>query len=208
MPRVARPLFRRDMDLVVVRPTKISGKVREPGFELEGVRLHIRQHLYQRRRVGPKGHPWTDMLLLGEFDGKFPPVNFEAPASAEELAATVEAHKQAEVTRAKETLVFWQEVDPAEHEGKWTVEGTEQVFETEDDAHVFIETMVNTTKGLLLNAGEELEDDNAHEPAEEDEGKEKPGGLLGKLGGMLGGGNKPDGEGADSGDDWLDGDGG
>lgn len=64
--RVHRPIFRRGMELVVVKPVRVSSKtVLEPGTILDPAR-HPEWHrrsLYRRGYVGPKDHAWTQMAL-------------------------------------------------------------------------------------------------------------------------------------------------
>lgn len=69
MARIARPIFRRldkngeRMVYIAVRPIRLGAKVHiKPGEEVR-VKLHQLRSLYQRRRIGPKGHPWTEQSL-------------------------------------------------------------------------------------------------------------------------------------------------
>ena len=69
MARIARPIFRRldkngePMVYIAVRPIRLGAKVHiKPGEEVR-VKMHQLRSLYQRRRIGPKGHPWTEQSL-------------------------------------------------------------------------------------------------------------------------------------------------
>ena len=69
MARIARPIFRRldkngePMIYIAVRPIRLGAKVHiKPGEEVR-VKMHQLRSLYQRRRIGPKGHPWTEQSL-------------------------------------------------------------------------------------------------------------------------------------------------
>lgn len=64
MGRVARPLFYRNKTYVAVRRIHLgSGQYVEPGEELKGFKVFHLKSLHQRRRIGPKDHPWTEMML-------------------------------------------------------------------------------------------------------------------------------------------------
>lgn len=61
-----RPLFKRSYKFwTVIRPVNVGGVVRERGYEFElgDVRLHLLRSFYNRRRVGPSDHPWTDQAI-------------------------------------------------------------------------------------------------------------------------------------------------
>lgn len=64
-----QPLFRRTFrseTFVLVKPLTVSREERlEPGTEIQGedMPLYRLKSLYQRRRIGVKGHPWTDWAL-------------------------------------------------------------------------------------------------------------------------------------------------
>lgn len=69
MARIARPIFRRldkngdPMVYIAVRPIRLGARVHiKPGEEVR-VKMHQLRSLYQRRRIGPKGHPWTEQSL-------------------------------------------------------------------------------------------------------------------------------------------------
>lgn len=63
MARVARPIFRRKVKYVAVRPIRVtSDKTIEPGEPVE-LRTHHLRSLFLRRRIGPAGHPWTEAML-------------------------------------------------------------------------------------------------------------------------------------------------
>lgn len=66
MARALRPLFRRHLEYVAVRPISVMGRLIQPGEPVgrdQGVRLHVMRSLHQRRRIGPKGHPWTEQAI-------------------------------------------------------------------------------------------------------------------------------------------------
>ncbi|QNN99845.1 hypothetical protein P67b_00086 [Ruegeria phage Tedan] len=61
--RISRPLFRRGETYVTLRPVRMTDKLRlEPG-EVINLPSHRLRSLYNRRRIGPKGHPWTEAIL-------------------------------------------------------------------------------------------------------------------------------------------------
>ena len=60
---VARPVFRRGLEYVAVRPIKLTSTVVvNPGERVELPSYRLRS-LFQRRRIGPEGHPWTEAAL-------------------------------------------------------------------------------------------------------------------------------------------------
>ena len=62
--RIARPVFRRKETYVAIRPIRKSdGEIMKPGETLKGLKIHVLKYLYQRRRIGIKGHPWTELML-------------------------------------------------------------------------------------------------------------------------------------------------
>lgn len=63
MARVGRPIFKRHEIYVALRRIRLStDDYLEPGdvVDLPTYRL---KHLYNRRRIGPRGHPWTEQAL-------------------------------------------------------------------------------------------------------------------------------------------------
>lgn len=63
MAKVGRPIFRRGLEYVAVRPIKLTKThTVEPGQPVTLPTYRLRS-LYQRRRIGPKGHPWTEQSL-------------------------------------------------------------------------------------------------------------------------------------------------
>lgn len=61
--RVSRPPFRRGLVYVAVRRLRLSSAtVLEPG-EMVDLPNHRLRRLLKRRRIGPKGHPWTEHWL-------------------------------------------------------------------------------------------------------------------------------------------------
>ena len=63
MARVGRPIFRRHVEYVAVRPIRLnSTETIQPGEPVK-LRAHQMRSLYLRRRIGPKDHPWTEQAL-------------------------------------------------------------------------------------------------------------------------------------------------
>lgn len=63
MPRIARPIFRRHADYVAIRDIRTHSKSVIKAGEDVKLRPHQMRTLYQRRRIGLKGHPWTEQAL-------------------------------------------------------------------------------------------------------------------------------------------------
>lgn len=62
--RAPRPIFKRHYEYVAVRPIKRSrDHIIQPGESVDGLRQHHLRDLFRRRRIGPKGHPWTEAML-------------------------------------------------------------------------------------------------------------------------------------------------
>lgn len=116
--KAARPLFKRKAKYVAIRPTKIKGEVVQPGEDVD-LRQHHLRSLYQRRRIGIKGHPWTEAVL--ETKG-FPKSIISEDPPAPEV-------KYDEATGFEEGFIH--EVEDGDG---WTYEGTEEVFETKEAA--------------------------------------------------------------------------
>lgn len=63
MARIGRPIYKRHFEYVAVRPIRLNNNtVIEPGKDVK-LRPHQMRSLYLRRRIGPKGHPWTEHAL-------------------------------------------------------------------------------------------------------------------------------------------------
>lgn len=66
-PKPRRPVFKRVLDYVVVRPIHLrnQGIVIEPGDENypQTCRLFRKRNLHNRNLIGPIGHPWTEYML-------------------------------------------------------------------------------------------------------------------------------------------------
>lgn len=61
--RVGRPIFKRGVDYVAVRPLSLGvGHQLNPGDKVD-LPVHRLRALYTRRRIGPAGHPWTDQAI-------------------------------------------------------------------------------------------------------------------------------------------------
>lgn len=66
MAKSGRPIFKRGLEYVAVRPIKMTSKhTVKPGEPVVLPTYRLRS-LYQRRRIGPKGHPWTEQALASE----------------------------------------------------------------------------------------------------------------------------------------------
>lgn len=64
--KISRPLFKRSMEFVAVRRIRVgTDSYIEPGTELskKDFRLFHLRSLYNRRRIGPKDHRWTENVL-------------------------------------------------------------------------------------------------------------------------------------------------
>jgi hypothetical protein len=63
MARIPRPIFRLGGEYVAVKPIRLhAGKTIEPGEDVK-LKKHQLRSLYQRLRIGPKGHPWTEQAI-------------------------------------------------------------------------------------------------------------------------------------------------
>lgn len=109
MARIPRPLFRRwergtgkPMIYVAVKPIMTGSKATiEPGEEVN-LRPHQLRSLYQRRRIGPKGHPWTEQALKSKgFPHPFITDNVE-PAEPDEPP---KFEDQLPITTAEKTVI-------------------------------------------------------------------------------------------------------
>ncbi len=84
--RIGRPIFRRHEDFVAVRRIRLGGdNYIEPGEPVtrETFKLYHMRSLYQRRKIGVKGHPWTEAMLQSE--GFYRPEISGAPADESEF---------------------------------------------------------------------------------------------------------------------------
>lgn len=92
MARITRPSFRYRADYVAVRPIRLSAStVIQPGEELSKyhVRMHQKISLWQRRRIGVKGCPWTEYMLLHSGD------TYARPEVAAKVCPTTDQHPPA-----------------------------------------------------------------------------------------------------------------
>lgn len=212
--RIGRPIFRRSDVQVAVRPIRLSRvETVEPGTVMNDlVRPHHLRGLYQRRRIGPQGHPWTIAML--EHDGFYKPEAHRNKPALEPQEPNPE--HEAQIEAAKEALQKWVEMEPTETDEGWTVEGADEPFESEEDAQAFIAQQHAAVESLLLAAGVEPTEDE--EPKVEEvpetqpvtpESEEQKTGLMGRLMGKGKNKAKPAEEATDNdGDDWLDGENG
>lgn len=122
MARSARPLFRRfnretgePQIYIAVRSisTGTDSSI-QPGEDVN-LRPHQLRSLYQRRRIGPKGHPWTEQALASKgfplgfvSDGKKPDDKIQLP-------------------------------EPIKDNRPWAVVGTDERFRTKKEAEVWAE---------------------------------------------------------------------
>lgn len=89
MARTARPLFRRidrqtgkPIVYIAVKPISTGSESSIQPGEIVNLRPHQLRSLYQRRRIGPEGHPWTEQALASKgfplpFVSDNPPTNVE-----------------------------------------------------------------------------------------------------------------------------------
>ena len=61
--RPSRPIFRHNVKYVAVRPVKLTSKVTLAPGEPVDLRPHRLRSLFNRKRIGPVDHPWTDWAL-------------------------------------------------------------------------------------------------------------------------------------------------
>ncbi len=79
MARIGRPIFRRHETYVAVKPIKLTANDTIKKGEVVDLPIHRLRSLYQRRRIGPKGHPWTKAMLKADF---FPKLTVKAEAGS------------------------------------------------------------------------------------------------------------------------------
>ena len=161
--RVGRPIFRRNVDYVAVRPIKLNGTTTlEPGTPVtrEQFRLHHLKSLYLRRRIGPKDHPWTIEMLANQ--------GFHRP----------EFHKPGPKTEPDPSPVELPE--PVKDGNKWRhPDVSEPSFRTKKEAAAWIEENHADVSTILEEIEEEefqeqeveglLEDDDSWLEGEADE---------------------------------------
>lgn len=79
MARIARPTFKRHLEYVAIKRIRLrADEYIEPGEDVK-LRQHHLRSLYSRRRIGPKGHPWTEHVLKVR---GFPALNISPAAVA------------------------------------------------------------------------------------------------------------------------------
>lgn len=130
--RVGRPIFRRKLEYVAVRPLRLgSNLVLQPGDRVDDkVRPHHLRSLYQRRKIGPVGHGWTEAMLESK--------GFNRP----EITGTRKSKPKSEPKIEK--------VGNA----KWSVEGTDEIFRTKKAAKAWVDA-----REAFLDKCEEENDD-------------------------------------------------
>ena len=144
MPRVAQPIFRRGLTYVAVRPIRMTrGTTVEPGTVIDLPNYRLRS-LHLRRKIGPKGHPWTEYAIKA------------AKASAKTVKPTVSAEAAAAVTEAVEK-------DPR----PFVIVDTDLRFATKKEAQAAAQEGQTVTKdGLIwVKGGERFKTKKAAEAA-------------------------------------------
>ena len=190
--RVGRPIFRRKETQVAVRPIRLSREETvEAGTVMNDlVRPHHLRSLYNRRRIGPEGHPWTEAMLAN--DGFYKP----------------EAHSGKEDPEPEEPMLVGSDTLDA----VLTINGDEVQLGD-------VVVLAYKHSGLSVEEWNALEDEDRdtrlndfiagmaveEEEQPEDEEEETPGDDKPSLMGRLMGNKKGKDEGEDEGDDWLDG---
>ena len=100
----ARPVFKRWaapgvlQEYVAVRRIKRGPDIVEPG-EVLTAKLHVLKRWYRLRRIGPKGHPWTEQALAQPHN-KVPRPFYTAETEAE-VEAEVEGEVKAKAPKKK-----------------------------------------------------------------------------------------------------------
>ena len=109
MAKIGRPIFKRHLEYVAVRRIRLSSKeFIEPGEDVK-LRTHQMRSLYSRRRIGVKGHPWTERALKCEgFPKSYAPE--EAP-----------------------------KVEPVNDGLPWVIVGTDKRFKNKGDAKAWLD---------------------------------------------------------------------
>ena len=127
MPRIARPLYRRHAEYVAVKPIRThTNSVIKPGEDVK-LRPHQMRSLYQRRRIGPKGHAWTEQALKQKgFPLPFVSDNPRASELAPPAAPAIEPHKD---------------------QRPWAILDTDQRFKTKAEALAWIEAATDLPEG-------------------------------------------------------------
>ena len=137
MSRAPRPLFRRTdratgkpIVYIAVKPIMTGSKATiQPGEEVK-LRPHQLRSLYQRRRIGPKGHPWTEQALQSK--------GFPLPFTSENKPNS----EKAKAAPAAPT------VEPEKDQRPWSIPGTDQRFKTKAEAAEWIEGAEDLPEGI------------------------------------------------------------
>lgn len=67
MARIGRPIFRRNETYVAVKPIRLTSTETIKKGAVVDLPIHRLRSLYMRRRIGPKGHPWTKAMIKADF---------------------------------------------------------------------------------------------------------------------------------------------
>lgn len=126
--RVHRPLFRRHYEFVAVRPIRLTRQdVIQPGetIDPERFRLYHLRSLYQRRRIGVKGTPWTEAMLaeLGNAHARPEVVASETEEVQHHDASTTDAGTLEDAVAAAEELVLVPDAQEATTQDAGSLEG-------------------------------------------------------------------------------------
>lgn len=138
MPRVARPLFRRTdretgepLVYIAVKPIMTGSKSTiQPGEEVN-LRPHQLRSLYQRRRIGPKGHAWTEQALSTK--------GFPLPFTSDNKPNS----EKTPDAQADQVMI-----EPVKDQRPWSVPGADERFEKKADAKAFIEAADDLPEGV------------------------------------------------------------
>lgn len=148
MARIGRPLFRRGLKYVAIRRIRMTAThFIEPGERVDLPTYRLRA-LYNRRRIGPEGHPWTEQCLRHSEGYPKPWVTdtlTDAPAASE---------KPIEPTP---------QIEPVKIGSYWLLPGlTEEKFRSRKKAAAFLDAHKTATAGPQSDGpvrDEENEDD-------------------------------------------------
>lgn len=166
MVRIGRPLFRRDLEYVAVRPFRLSADHDVERGETVSLPLHRMRRLWHRRRIGPKGDPWTEAMLNSE---GWPSVRHhvaedaEGPEEAEQEEvsaspqAVVDAINTSEGTRTIMDVIernppaihrLLSHTQPIKTGSQWAIpDQTDELFESEEKAIAWLEWKQSQIEG-------------------------------------------------------------
>ncbi len=121
MARIGRPIFRRNETYVAVKPIRLTSTDTIKKGAVVDLPIHRLRSLYMRRRIGPKGHPWTKAMIKADF---FPKLSVPEPTEPE-----LKADQLPEAG-----------TDPVKNDKKkWGFEGIEETFKTKKAAVAWLE---------------------------------------------------------------------